>query len=89
MLILQSDFFNHSRINTIVVAAITSNLRHANEPGNVFLPVTDTCLSRDSVLNISQMTAVNKWALTEYIGVLSEELMAKVEEGVKRLLDLA
>ena len=88
VLILQSDSFNRSRINTIVVAAITSNLSHANEPGNVFLPMTDTGLSRDSVANISQMTAVNRWFLTEYIGTLPEELMVKVEEGIKRLLDL-
>lgn len=88
VLILQSDFFNRSRINTIVIAAITSNLSHANEPGNVFLPMTDTKLSRDSVLNISQMTAVNRWFLTEYIGTLPEGLMRKVEMGVKQLLDL-
>ncbi|MEP7337240.1 MAG: type II toxin-antitoxin system PemK/MazF family toxin [Acidobacteriota bacterium] len=88
VLILQSDFFNRSRINTIVIAAITSNLSHANEPGNVFLPMTDTKLPRDSVLNISQMTAVNRWFLTEYIGTLPEGLMMKVEEGVKQLLDL-
>ena len=88
VLILQSDFFNRSRINTVVVAAITSNLRHANEPGNVFLPMTGIGLSRDSVVNISQMTAVNKWFLTEYIGTLPEGLMMKVEEGVKQLLDL-
>ena len=88
VLILQSDFFNRSRINTVVVAAITSNLSHANEPGNVFLPMTGIGLSRDSVVNISQMTAVNKWFLTEYIGTLPEGLMMKVEEGVKQLLDL-
>ncbi len=89
VLILQSDFFNRSRINTVVIAAITSNLSHANDPGNVFLPMTDTGLSRDSVVNISQMTAVNKWFLTEYIGTLSEKLTVKVEGGIKQLLDLA
>ncbi len=88
MLILQADSFNRSRINTVIVAVITSNLRHADEPGNVFLPVTDTGLTRDSVANISQMTAINKWFLTEYIGTLPEALMRRVEDGVKQLLAL-
>lgn len=88
VLILQSDFFNHSRINTVVIAAITSNPKHANEPGNVFLPMTDTGLSRDSIVNISQMSAVNKWFLTEYIATLPEALMVEVEDGIKLLLDI-
>ena len=88
VLILQSNFFNRSRINTIVVAVITSNLNHANDPGNVFLPMAGTGLSRDSVVNLSQMTAVNKWFLTEYVGALPEKFMVKIEAGVKKLLDL-
>ncbi|HEX8436570.1 type II toxin-antitoxin system PemK/MazF family toxin, partial [Archangium sp.] len=37
--VVQDDVFNHSRITTVVVCALTSNLNRANEPGNVLLEV--------------------------------------------------
>jgi mRNA-degrading endonuclease toxin of MazEF toxin-antitoxin module len=37
--VVQDDVFNHSRITTAVVCALTSNLHRANEPGNVLLEV--------------------------------------------------
>ena len=44
VLVVQSDDFNQSRINTVVVAAVTSNLRLQVAPGNVFLPKRSTRL---------------------------------------------
>ena len=35
--IIQNDIFNQSRIDTVVVCVITSNLRRAESPGNVLL----------------------------------------------------
>lgn len=35
VVIVQSNEFNRSRINTVIVAVITSNLRLADAPGNV------------------------------------------------------
>jgi mRNA interferase MazF len=35
--IIQNNLFNRSRINTVVVCVLTSNLRRANSPGNVLL----------------------------------------------------
>ena len=31
--VVQDDVFNHSRITSVVVCALTSNLNRANEPG--------------------------------------------------------
>src|SRR4051812_10801334 len=35
--VVQDDVFNHSRLTTVIVCALTSNLHRANEPGNVLL----------------------------------------------------
>ena len=38
VLVVQADSFNLSRIQTVIVAAITTNLKLAEAPGNVLLP---------------------------------------------------
>jgi mRNA interferase MazF len=35
--VIQNNLFNCNRINTVVVCAITSNLKRAGAPGNVLL----------------------------------------------------
>ncbi|MBU4320752.1 MAG: type II toxin-antitoxin system PemK/MazF family toxin, partial [Nitrospinae bacterium] len=69
--VIQNNIFNLSRINTIVVCALTSNLKRAAAPGNVLLKKGEGNLPKDSVVNISQVITVNKSDLTEKIGSLS------------------
>src|SRR5262249_52572645 len=83
LLIISADGFNQSRINTLIAAAITSNLRLAAAPGNVQIPVRGTGLSRPSVVNVSQVITVDQAFLTERIGRLNSELMVQVEEGLR------
>lgn len=47
--VIQNDVFNKSRINTVVVCALTSNLKLAEAPGNVLLKKGDANLPKDSV----------------------------------------
>lgn len=70
VLILQSDDFNCSRINTIVVVAITSNVKPAAAPSNVSLPKHSLKLGRESVVNISQIVTLEKSFLSERVGRL-------------------
>lgn len=65
VLIVQSDDFNLSRIRTVVAAALTTNLRLAEAPGNLLLTAEDTGLPRDSVVNVSQIVTLDKTFLTE------------------------
>ena len=44
--VVQDDVFNRSRINTVIVCALSSNLKRANEPGNVLLEPGEGNLSR-------------------------------------------
>ena len=70
VLVMQSDDFNASRINTVIVVSITSNLRVAHAPGNVLCRKRQTKLSKDSVVNVSQVATVDKTLLTERISNL-------------------
>ena len=86
--IIQSNEFNQSRIQTVLAAAITSNLRLASAPGNMLLSAKNTGLKRDSVLNVSQVITVNKSFLTEKIGKLTGKQVQEMNVGLRLVLAL-
>jgi mRNA interferase MazF len=88
VLVVQADEFNRSRIQTVIVAAITSNLRLAAAPGNVSFKKGATGLDRDSVANVSQLLTLDRSLLTERVGRLSNSQMSAVEEGLRLVLSL-
>jgi mRNA interferase MazF len=88
VLIIQDYTFTQSRIRTVIVVIITSNIELANAPGNVLLPRESTGLPRDSVVNVSQIFTVDKAFLTERIGTLPVSLQAEVNEGLRIVLYL-
>ncbi len=88
VLILQSDAFNRSNINTVICAVITSNIRLARAPGNVILSKKDSNLPKKSVVNVSQIVTLDKSYLTECVGAISKNLMGKVENGIKLVLEI-
>jgi mRNA interferase MazF len=85
--VIQNDVFNASRINAVVVCALTSNLRRAQAPGNVTLNKGEANLEKKSVVNISQVVTVNKSDLSEKIGSLSTETTMEIIDGIKLLID--
>jgi len=85
--VIQNNVYNISKINTVVVCALTSNLRRAAAPGNVLLKEGEANLPKDSVVNISQIITVDKTDLIERIGSLSLSRMQQVIEGFKLLLE--
>jgi mRNA interferase MazF len=85
--VIQNNVYNMSKINTVVVCALTSNVKRAAAPGNVLLKKGEANLPKDSVVNISQIITVDKSDLIERIGSLSLSRMKQVFEGVKLLLE--
>ena len=85
--VIQNNVYNTSKINTVVVCALTSNLRRAAVPGNVLLKKGEANLPKDSVVNISQIVTVDKSDLIERIGSLSSSRMQQVIEGVRLLVE--
>ena len=86
ILIVQSDDFTRSRINTVVAAVITSNLALADAPGNVRIPGRATGLKKSSVVNVSQIITVDKSYLTERVGTLKANYMKEVDDGLRLVL---
>lgn len=88
VLIVQADAFTQSRIATVIVIAITSNLRLAAAPGNVLLTAAESGLPRDSVINTSQIITIDKVLLDAYVGRISGRTLTEVERGVRFVLDV-
>ncbi len=88
VLIVQDDTFTQSRISTIIVVIITSNIRLSESPGNVLLPSQATGLPKDSVANVSQILTVDKTFLVERAGSLPEYLLEEVDSGLRTVLYL-
>ncbi len=88
VVIIQHDSFNASRLRTVVVAAMTSNLRLAAMPGNVLVPAATTGLPQDSVVNVTQMATLDRSDLLERVGALDPWLIGVVDDGIRRVLDL-
>ena len=88
VLIVQADLFNRSRIQTVLVAAITSNMELAAAPGNVILPARSSGLPRDSVVNVSQVLALDRSLLSEQAGALPPRLQGIVDLGLRLVLQL-
>ena len=88
VLVVQADSFNLSRIQTAIVAAITTNVELASAPGNVLLPARSAGLPRDSVVNVSQLLTLDRSFLTEQAGTLPARLQRSVDEGLRTVLEL-
>jgi mRNA interferase MazF len=84
--VVQNDVFNRSRIGTVVVCAITSNLKRAEAPGNVLLDQGEANLPKRSVVNVSQVFTVDKDELTERIGSLAPERIEQIHAGLDLFL---
>ena len=81
--VVQDDVFNRSRIGTVVVCALTSNLNRASEPGNVLLDPGEANLPRQSVVVVAQVSSVRKAQLGEFLGTLSEARVEQILAGLR------
>ena len=86
ILVIQSNEFNRSRINTVVAVVITSNLALAVAPGNVRVPARSSGLKKASVVNVSQLITVDKSFLAERAGKLNTQQLSAVEDGLRLVL---
>jgi mRNA interferase MazF len=81
--VVQDDVFNASRIGTVVVCALSTNLGKAAEPGNVLLDPGEGGLPRRSVVVVSQLSVVDKSALEDPIGLLTGARVEQVLAGLR------
>ncbi len=88
VLIVQSNPFNDSRIATVIVAIVTSNLALAEAPGNVRLSKSDSGLSKPSVINVSQVVTLDRKLLTKRVRPLSGDALRRTDEGLRLAMGL-
>ncbi len=72
----------------MIVAAVTSNLRLADAPGNVLVNATDAGLDRAFVINVTQVAWVDRSVLESRIGVLPAERTQALDAGLRLVLRL-
>jgi mRNA interferase MazF len=83
--VVQEDAFNHSRIDSLVVCALTTNIKQAKAPGNVLLEPGEANLIKRSVVVVSKISVVNKTTLGEYIGSLTCQRIDQILAGIRFL----
>lgn len=88
VLVIQSDAFNESRIQTVIAVAITSNTRLAQAPGNVLLNRRDCGLPKDSVANVSQVITLDKSFLTKRVRTVPRSVLERIEAGLRLVMSL-
>lgn len=81
--VVQDDVFNQSRLDTVVVCALTTNLHRATEPGNVLLDEGEADLPARSVVVVSQVSTVARSALGAPIGRLGPERVDQILDGLR------
>ncbi len=88
VLVIQANSFNSSKIATVVVAVITSNLALAEAPGNLRIAKSDSGLPQPSVVNVSQIITIDKLVLRAKVKALPSSAMGTVDEGIRLVLAL-
>ncbi len=88
VIIISSNDFNQSLIQTVIVAVVTSNLRLVDAPGNFKITKKQSSLNKDSVVNVSQLITLDKTFLTEKVGKLNSKNINVLNEGIKLVLGI-
>jgi mRNA interferase MazF len=86
VVVVQGDALNASRLATVVVVPLTSNIRWASAPGNVLLDSSRTGLPKDSVANVSQIVSIDRSLLTDHIGRISRSEVELILAGIEIVL---
>ena len=83
VVVIQSNPFNQSRIATVIVAVVTSNLALASAPGNVRVGKSESGLAKPSVVNVSQILTLDRILLTQRVRGLPADAMRQIDEGLR------
>ena len=86
-IVIQNNLFNSSNINTVVMCALTSNLKRGFSPGNVALKKGEANLPKKSVVNITQIYTVDKSYLFEKIGKVNNERLKEILLGIQLITE--
>ena len=83
--VIQDNVINQSHVSTVVVCALTTNLKRAKAPGNVLLEAGEGNLPRQSVVVVSQVSTVEKAQQGKYMGSLTQQRIDQILAGMRFL----
>lgn len=86
VIVVQQSAINQSMIRTVICVPLTTNVRLANAPGNVIMPDQQTGLPKESVANVSQIIALDKQFLSDYVQTVPDKLLAQILDGIEFML---
>jgi mRNA interferase MazF len=86
--VLQHDRFNQTKLNTVVVLAITTNLELAGFRGNVRLRKGEANLRQASVVNVTQIQTIDRARLEDKIGSLTRARLREIWRGVLLVVEV-
>lgn len=72
----------------MLAVSVTTNMALGDLPGNVRVSAHQTGLSEDSVVNVTQVVTVDREFLESRIGALPEDLLRRVEDGLRLIQGL-
>lgn len=92
VLVVQSDAYN-TKIRNLIVAAVTTNLRHAADPASLLIDVSTqdgraTGLRQNSVVSCINLATLSDTLIARKIGQLSATLLSQVNGCLHVALEL-
>ena len=88
VVIVQEDLLTDSRLSTVMVAPITSNLQRALALGNVSLDIRASGLKVPSVILVCQVVSIDKSLFEERVGALPKRQLQQLDSGLMLALSL-
>ena len=88
ILIIQADHFNNSKLATVIVLSLTSNMDLRSIPGCAFLSSRETGLPKDSIANATQLRTLDRSRIENNVGQLDDETMLIIDNALKNVLGL-
>ena len=89
VIVVQDDLLTDSRLPTVMVVPLTSNLKREAAIGNVRLDARDTGLTQPSVALVCQVMTIDKAFLSELAGSLGRRAMNALDLGLRLALGLS
>jgi mRNA interferase MazF len=88
VIVVQSDTLNRTRLPTVLVIPLTTNLMYADVTGNLLLESVRTGLDHDSIAQTHLMQAVPLEFFLDRIGRLKEETLGELALAIEQTLEL-
>jgi mRNA interferase MazF len=92
VLVIQADFYNQ-RIQNVVVAMLTTNLRNARDKAHYLIDVStpdgqQSGLKQNSLVSCTNIATLHESRLRQLVGRLSNQAMLEVEGCLKAAFEI-